>query len=304
MEIGRRLKASPRRPATAKIGHPPAPSRNNSPGKTYEKKFSAPRPPRDGTPRSPDATGKINRNHKKQKNMKTKQLWPFIAATLLVAACAAPEEKLTVTPRKQATKQGNLEISITRGVVSSTDPALVEQCAIFNDRVDKFVDNLQKTLFPAAPPAVAAPAGKKAPADAADEEPETREFIVSDVLFRATNHYISLRLDVYAYTGGAHGDNSFYTFNYDLRQRKFITNDQLLDYARRADIEKLLQAHFNNPDNAFTETPTLDDSALFNFTDKELHVTYPPYILGPFSAGAAEISVPLTELKAAIKLPL
>ncbi|MDR1274119.1 MAG: DUF3298 and DUF4163 domain-containing protein [Odoribacteraceae bacterium] len=232
--------------------------------------------------------------------MKTKQLQPWFMLLLLAGACAQPkEEALTVNPVELTASKDGLALRFARSNISSVDPALNAQCVMFNDHVNKFVTELKDSCFGELP----APAGGDSLVDAGEGEP-SYEFSVSDTVFRATSHYISLRVTIYAYTGGAHGNTYIYAFNYDLRGRKFLEKEQLLDLGRKQEIEKLLQARFDNKDGAFTSLPTLDDPAVYNFTAEALHVTYPHYALGPYSSGIAEVSVPLTELKKAFKLQL
>jgi hypothetical protein len=231
--------------------------------------------------------------------MKTKQSRPWLVLLLLAGACAQPkEEKLTVNPVELTARRDGLELQFSRSNFSSTDPALNEQCSMFNDHVNQFVTELKDSCIGSLP---ASEDGEVV--DLIKREP-SYEFAVFDTVFRATSHYISLRLTVYTYTGGAHGDTYVYAFNYDLRGRKFLDKEQLLDSGQKKEINKLLQAHFVNKDNAFTSLPTLDEPAAYNFTTDALHVTYPHYALGPYSSGIAEVSVPLAELKKALKVQL
>jgi hypothetical protein len=230
--------------------------------------------------------------------MKTKQSRPWLVLLLLAGACGQPGEvKLTVTPGELTVRKDGLELQFSRSNFSSADPALNEQCSLFNDHVNRFVTGLKDSCIGSLPP------GDGEVIDEISREP-SYEFAVFDTVFRATSHYISLRLTVYTYTGGAHGDTYVYAFNYDLRGRKFLDKEQLLDTGQKKEINKLLQAHFVNKDNAFTSLPTLDEPAAYNFSTDALHVTYPHYALGPYSSGIAELSVPLAELKKALKVQL
>jgi hypothetical protein len=164
--------------------------------------------------------------------------------------------------------------------------------------VDEIISRLRDSLVGREVPLV------DADSTDADSPACQREFWVSDTFFRATDRYISARVKIYAYNGGAHGMTYFHAFNYDTRAGEFMDNARLLDYTRKADVEKLLDARLDNPDGCFTDRPRLGNSTAVNFSAGEMIFTYPPYALGPYSCGAAEIVVPLKELGKAVKARL
>ncbi|MFR7876763.1 MAG: hypothetical protein ACLU4J_10480 [Butyricimonas paravirosa] len=49
---------------------------------------------------------------------------------------------------------------------------------------------------------------------------------VGDSVFIANDQYVCVRLIIYTFTGGAHGITNFYTFNYDVQNQKFLTNQE------------------------------------------------------------------------------
>ena len=84
------------------------------------------------------------------------------------------------------------------------------------------------------------------------------ELEVKDSVFMADRHYISVRLAVYTLTGGANGLTEYYAVNYSLKDKKFLNSRRcILNYDRSAEIDKQIQRNFKNPENCFSEVPTL-----------------------------------------------
>ena len=123
------------------------------------------------------------------------------------------------------------------------------------------------------------------------------ELDIKDSVFMADHHYISVRLSVYTLTGGANGLTEYYAFNYSLKDKKFLTSQEILNYDKSAEIDKQIQKSFKNPDNCFTEVPTLANVTTVNFTGSDMYFTYNPLVLGAHYCGAAEILVPRMLLK-------
>ncbi|MDR0765848.1 MAG: DUF3298 and DUF4163 domain-containing protein [Odoribacteraceae bacterium] len=214
--------------------------------------------------------------------MKRKQCWLPALLVSIACSCARPEANLDVNLVESSAREHHLQSRLALGVVSSADPATDKRCSLFNERIDAFISGLRDSLL-------------------ADTAATPRELWVSDTLFRATDRYISARLTVYTYSGGAHGMTRFHAFNYDTCEQEFIDNARLLDYTRKAEIEKLLKVRLDNKDGRFTVDPVLTPSTVINFSAGEMIFTYPPYALGPYSSGAAEIIVPLEALGKAVK---
>ena len=113
----------------------------------------------------------------------------------------------------------------------------------------------------------------------------------------ANARYVSVRLMVYTFTGGAHGITNFYTFNYDVQNQKFLTDQEVLNYVNEAQINAQLKANFKNPEGCFTTDPTLKDVTTVNFNKKSVCFTYGQYVLGAYACGVAEVTVPRAALK-------
>ncbi len=135
------------------------------------------------------------------------------------------------------------------------------------------------------------------------ERPAWRyELMVEDSVFMVTPDFVSVRLTVYEFRGGAHGMTAFHSFNYDVKNQKLLTNEEILDYGKSAVVDAGLKANFENPDGCFNLEPTLADATVVNVTPESLCFTYEQYVLGPYACGVAEVEVPRATLKEALRI--
>ena len=102
---------------------------------------------------------------------------------------------------------------------------------------------------------------------------------------------------VFTLTGGANGLTEYYAFNYSIKQDKFLSPEDILNYSKSAEIDKQIQKNFKNPDNCFSDVPTLANVTVVNFTPGDICFTYDPLVLGAHYCGAAQVSVPRMILK-------
>lgn len=123
------------------------------------------------------------------------------------------------------------------------------------------------------------------------------ELDIKDSVFMADSRYISVRFSVYTLTGGANGLTEYYAVNYSLKDKKFLTPEGILNYDKSAEINKQIQRNFKNPENCFSEVPTLANVTVVNFSGSDICFTYNPLVLGAHYCGEAEISVPRMLLK-------
>ncbi|HZK08809.1 MAG TPA: DUF4163 domain-containing protein [Bacteroidales bacterium] len=117
----------------------------------------------------------------------------------------------------------------------------------------------------------------------------------------STSDTISLKLETYSYALGAHGFTAFHTYNYDIGHKHFIGLDEVLDLSSDENvnnINELLAHYFENPEDCFTEVPTINvDEQLWGFRPEYLVFFYEAYDLGAYVCGSAEVKIPLKELR-------
>jgi hypothetical protein len=218
----------------------------------------------------------------------------FIIAFCVVCLTGCHEKiwELDVKKEKVTNKTEDWQINLDYSVFSSSNPSTNESCEILNKKVRTLVAVLQDSL-------------KTAAADLFQSLEKTNiprpswncSLFVTDSVFMATNKYISMRLTVYTFTGGAHGINDFYAFNYDVENQKMLSVGDIIEQSDLEPINRLLKSHFKNTENCFNTDPTLDQATTINFTPADVCFTYAQYKLGPYVCGAPEVTVPLTELK-------
>lgn len=114
----------------------------------------------------------------------------------------------------------------------------------------------------------------------------------------------SSRVDVYAYTGGAHGNLFSFPFTYDLATGESVRLSDLF-YGGTAYLDTLA-AHVTERlvakrgtgwmfEDAIPPDPTY--FAFFTLGADSLHVFFPPYAIAAYAAGPSEVAVPYTALE-------
>lgn len=215
----------------------------------------------------------------------------FVTALLALFFIGCQEASIKVGEDTLTSMTNEWEISVKYPVFTAQDVKLEKGCKVVNERVKQLVDSLQDDLK----------AQLKEYLQEAQEAkiepmiPFTLD--IQDSIFMADAHYISLRMVVFTLTGGANGLTEYYAFNYSLKQGKFLEPEDILNYSKSAEIDKQIQKNFKNPDNCFSDVPTLANMTVVNFTPGDVCFTYDPLVLGAHYCGAAQVSVPRMILK-------
>lgn len=216
----------------------------------------------------------------------------LIGSFLFFTACKHTV-KIEVQTQKQVDTTEHLNVNITQSVFSSTDPQVGKSCDVLNTRMRYLVDSLEKSLKMEADTFYT-----RMVKEGMERPIWNFELYVEDSVFMANPDYISVRVTVYTFQGGAHGMTEFYAFNYDVKKQQLQTPQQILDFKRSKEINELLKKNFVNTDSCFTEIPTLENGfTALNVNSESVCFTYPQYVLGPYSCGYAQVSIPRVELK-------
>ena len=188
-------------------------------------------------------------------------------------------------------KTSEFDITIAYPVFTSQKAEVERGCKVVNEEISRLIDSLQNDLKAQLNQYLQKAREMK-------EEPMIPfELEVKDSVFMADRLYISVRLAVYTLTGGANGLTEYYAVNYSLKDKKFLNSEGILNYDRSAEIDKQIQRNFKNPENCFSEVPTLANVTTVNFSGSDICFTYAPLVLGAHYCGAAEIAVPRMLLK-------
>lgn len=223
------------------------------------------------------------------------RLYLFSMVFLALAFVGCQEKKVDVKKDQLSHKTSDYNISVEHSVFSSTDETLNESCQVLNKATEALVQELRESLKDEA---------ARCFEQMAEQELERPswifELVVDDSVFMASSKYISVRLRTYTFTGGAHGMTKFYTFNYDVERQKMLKNEEILDFAKSDVIDAQLEANFQNPENCFSEKPTLKLANGVNMSSTGVVFTYEQYVLGAYACGVAEVTVPRAALKDAL----
>ncbi len=113
--------------------------------------------------------------------------------------------------------------------------------------------------------------------------------------------YISARFTIYSYQGGAHGRTYYKCFNFSVQRAEQLKLNDLLYLKQKKELQvlnKLLVKYFENPDQCFSEIPSVTpDFEFFSYQNDGFIFSFSDSSLGDYVCGPAEIKIPLWELK-------
>jgi predicted secreted protein len=117
------------------------------------------------------------------------------------------------------------------------------------------------------------------------------------------NRFLSLYVDYYQYTGGAHGGTDRRAYNIDLKTGQVITLKNLFN--KNYDYKTLINQVINQeiakkPDDYFTGDEGfkgINDKQRYYIKDKQLVVYFSQYEIAPYCAGFPEFKIPLSKFK-------
>ncbi|RMF78781.1 MAG: DUF3298/DUF4163 domain-containing protein [Chloroflexi bacterium] len=137
-------------------------------------------------------------------------------------------------------------------------------------------------------------------------EPLPWELDMTYETYRFSDHIVSLKFEIYQYTGGAHGITYFKTFTFDLTQQRLITLDDIFmpqsnPFAIISPLaQKQVQANLGEyaVEDWIAEGTSGNPANYENFvlTTEALVFFFPPYQVAPYVAGPQTISIPLWQL--------
>jgi hypothetical protein len=124
------------------------------------------------------------------------------------------------------------------------------------------------------------------------------------ILFNSGN-IISQVVNVYEYTGGAHGASSTLGMVLDLNTGKAITYEETFMEGTEEDVSQLLLTHLMRS-RGYTDLEALSEAGFtfdvirptnnFVADDKGMTFIYNPYTLGAYVLGVVEIFIPYSDL--------
>ena len=114
---------------------------------------------------------------------------------------------------------------------------------------------------------------------------------------------ISVKFETYSYALGAHGFTALTTFNFDVKNGKFLKLTDFVNFDTPENLKtmnNLLAKYFENPSNCFDKEPSVT-TEYKKFGKEPLYLVFyfEAYELGPYCCGAATIKIPITVVKEA-----
>jgi hypothetical protein len=228
----------------------------------------------------------------------------LLALLLALSACSSPDAPQDAAPPEPAPLRIEIDSLKAHDAdlqydVAIAYPHIVGSDAPAVDRINRAIrDSL--TAFAAGI--------KPRPADFTGD-PEMDRMIVGEAQGGPARTFLgdrlfSSRVDVYAYTGGAHGNTFSFPFTYDLATGEpvrfgdlFRQGTAYLDTLAALTTERLAAQR----DTSYwfvDQIPAEPGSfAFFTLGADSLSVFFPPYAIAPYAAGASEATLPYTALR-------
>jgi len=133
------------------------------------------------------------------------------------------------------------------------------------------------------------------------------EFIASWEAPQLNNKYLSLVIKIYYFSGGAHGNEEIWAFNYDMLQKKKIGIEDFFDSPQQAlkkisqisaqDITSQLQSRGWKEDDNLKEmvnqgtAPVFENFKNFNFDTHNLIIYFQRYQVAPGAVGSLTVTI-------------
>jgi hypothetical protein len=142
---------------------------------------------------------------------------------------------------------------------------------------------------------------------------EAKYDFIGNYNFSRSAKTLGVKLEIYQYTGGAHGNTIYTTFNYDLADNKmigladiFIAQSNYLNIISKlaiADLKNILDqdGFADNEWLAAGAGPKAENFSAFMIVPAGLEIYFSPYQVAPYAAGAQTIAIPGEKIKEIIR---
>lgn len=121
----------------------------------------------------------------------------------------------------------------------------------------------------------------------------------------------TLVFQVESYTGGAHGNNLINTLNFDVANRRVLSNKELvIDESKLLELAEISFREYHEVEatQSLEEVGDffLPESGFFlpetmGYTNAHFVLYYQPYEIGPYSLGSTELQIPLEKLRGVVR---
>jgi hypothetical protein len=121
-------------------------------------------------------------------------------------------------------------------------------------------------------------------------------------------HLLTVAINSYAYTGGAHGMPATHWLNWDLAADQHLPLAQVIQpgqeaafWARAEDAHQRWLSEEPAVDETFREIWPFQRSDDFRFDDDGMVLLYNPYALGPYAIGSVQLTLPWEDLRGVVR---
>ena len=127
-----------------------------------------------------------------------------------------------------------------------------------------------------------------------------------------TKDLVSVLVESYSYTGGAHGLTTCYGKNYDVKNKKFVKYEDVFCDGFEEELAGLIDEKLSNPEEGedYGLFPFYKDSLTdiftpgfetFYFTEDGITFIYGEYLIAPYASGNIFVEIPYEELNHLLK---
>ncbi len=197
---------------------------------------------------------------------------------------------------------------MTYGKYQISYPVLEAEYSNFNTAIRTFIEEQKNAFLSQAEENWKARYATRSLEDSIPEKPSSEEkfpFFVTWSQEQLNDRYVSIALEVYAFSGGAHGSTIIKTFNYDVKNRKFISLSDLyagtpgyLSIVSDAAIAQLRQQQGDTGIDGFSgmladgASPKPENFEAFTFSDELITIYFQQYQVGPYALGIPKVTLP------------
>jgi hypothetical protein len=187
-------------------------------------------------------------------------------------------------------------------------PRLAKEHEVFNVAIDAFIDGQKNVFLMQAEENWKARYNTQSPGESIPEKPSVDEkfpLIITWSQEQLNQRYVSIALEVYGFSGGAHGSTIIKTFNYDVLNKRMIRLSDL--YPPQSDYLTVLSEHAISQLRQQQEDVNLDDLPdmiadgagpreenfeAFTFSGDTVTLYFQQYQVGPYVIGIPKVTIP------------
>lgn len=140
------------------------------------------------------------------------------------------------------------------------------------------------------------------------------ELVIKSDGYSYDDNIKSIKVTIYEYAGGAHGNTSYETWTYNKQTgRTFMYKDLFQEehnpsWTIYPMVKEQLMKKISAPDKDWIKKGSGQESTLENYKHfvldgENLVIIFPPYQVAPFAEGTQEVKIPMKDIKVILRPP-